>query len=153
MKSVRWLVALSVLMAAGCGGSGDRPSAEPSASAAHADSVAFASSQITAEMFDTINWPADSAALARGAVVWTFSCRRCHGDEGHGDGGFVQGGDTIVPPSLREYYWRYAEDRDGLRRQIYTGTAEGMPHWGLVGLKPRDVDAVALYIQRVLRQQ
>ena len=26
-----------------------------------------------------------------------------------------------------------------------------MPHWGMAGLKPRDIDAVTLYIERVLR--
>ena len=35
---------------------------------------------------------------------------------------------------------------DGLREFIYTGAEGGMPHWGLEGLKYRDVDAVARFI-------
>jgi mono/diheme cytochrome c family protein len=149
MKSARWLVGLSLALVA-CGGSGEQPARS---SAAHTDSVELAASRLNPEMFDTIAWPSDSAAVDRGSVVWTYSCRRCHGDHGLGDGGFAQAGDTIRPPSLVEPGWRFANDREGLRQQVFTGTSEGMPHWGLVGLKPRDVDAVALYIQLVLRQR
>jgi hypothetical protein len=34
---------------------------------------------------------------------------------------------------------------------VFTGTANGMPHWGLHGLKARDVDAAARYIATALR--
>ncbi|HUH11750.1 MAG TPA: hypothetical protein VMK65_01515 [Longimicrobiales bacterium] len=55
------------------------------------------------------------------------------------------------PPSLARRDWPYAGDRLGLRRQVYRGSNAGMPHWGLVGPKPRDVDAVATYIETVIR--
>jgi mono/diheme cytochrome c family protein len=145
--SMRWL--LAAMMAAGVGGGcardGDRDASQA------VDSVAVAAAQITPEMFDTIHWVADTAAVSRGAVVWTYSCRKCHGSTGAGDGGFVQRGDTVRPPSFLVADWRYADDREGLRKQIYTGTNEGMPHWGPAGLKPRDIDAVTYYITQVLR--
>jgi mono/diheme cytochrome c family protein len=148
MRSVHWPVGLLALVAFGCGGSGDTAPG----SRATSDSVAVALGEMTPEMFDTIQWASDSAAIARGSVVWVYSCRRCHGDDGYGDAGFVQGGVTLEPPSIRAPDWPYANDRDAIRRLTYTGTEEGMPHWGLVGLKPRDIDAVTTYIQHVIRQ-
>jgi mono/diheme cytochrome c family protein len=135
---------LAALIAAGCGGN-------PDGAAMSGDSTQIAASLLTPETFDTIQWPSDSAAIARGAVVWSYSCRKCHGDWGGGDGGFVQRGDTVRPPNFHDPDWRYANDRVAMRRQIFTGTNDGMPHWGMVGLKPRDMDAVTHYIQRVLR--
>jgi mono/diheme cytochrome c family protein len=148
MRSLHWPVGFGVLLLLGCGGGGDRA---PAASAG-ADSVALALAEMTPEMFDTIHWASDSAAVARGSVVWIYSCRRCHGDDGYGDGGFVQGGVVVEPPSLRAPDWPHGNDREAIRRLTFTGTEEGMPHWGLVGLRPRDVDAVAIYIQQVIRQ-
>lgn len=148
MRPGLWLVALTLVIGTAC----ERGAEQTATEKVHADSVALATSQLTVEMFDSISWPSDSAAVARGTVVWTYSCRRCHGDHGMGDGGFVQAGDTVRPPSIVEPDWQFANDRDALRRQVFTGTAEGMPHWGLVGLKPRDIDAVSIYIQQVLRQ-
>jgi mono/diheme cytochrome c family protein len=116
-----------------------------------ADSVAIAAALLTPESFDTIYWAEDTAAVNRGAIVWQFSCQKCHGIDGRGDGGFVLKGDTLRPPSLVHGEWRYADDLADLRRQVYVGTDGGMPHWGLVGLKLRDVDAVGHYIHEVLR--
>jgi mono/diheme cytochrome c family protein len=137
-------VALLVVLY-GCGGGGSQQ-----ASATHADSVALALSQLTVETFDTIAWASDSVALARGQLVWSTSCQKCHSADGSGDAGFVAAGRTLVPADFRSDTWQLGRDGEGLRRAVYTGTEEGMPHWGLVGLKPRDVDAVALYIERVL---
>jgi mono/diheme cytochrome c family protein len=115
------------------------------------DTTALAASMITPETFDTIRWPSDSAAVARGAVVWTYSCRKCHGDWGQGDGVLVARGDVEAPPSFQNPEWRFANDRPGMRDQVFTGTNKGMPHWGMVGLTSRDIDAVSLYVQKVLR--
>jgi mono/diheme cytochrome c family protein len=145
MRSVIGPLGVSLLILSGCGG-GDRPAA----SAGHADSVGIALSQLTVETFDTIQWASDSVALARGALVWTTSCQKCHSADGSGDAGFVQRGETLRPPDFRADTWTLGHDGAELRRQVYTGTADGMPHWGLIGLKPRDVDAVSLYIQRTL---
>jgi mono/diheme cytochrome c family protein len=146
MRSATWsLVVALVVAVAGCGGEqAERQAAAP-------DSVALALAVITPATFDTVSWPSDSAAIARGAVVWTYSCRKCHGVDGSGNGGFVQQGDTVRPPTLLAPEWRLAGDRAAVREQIFTGTNAGMPHWGIVGLKPRDVDAAAIYIEKMLR--
>jgi mono/diheme cytochrome c family protein len=146
MRSVLRPLGVSLLILYGCGGGGEAPQATN----AHTDSVALALSHLTVETFDTIKWPSDSVALARGALVWSTSCQRCHAADGSGTAGFVQKGDTLRPPDFRADTWTLGRDREALRRQIYTGTEDGMPHWSLIGLKPRDVDATALYIQKVL---
>jgi mono/diheme cytochrome c family protein len=139
------LVAVLVLLSVGCGGDGGGAGRSVAA-----DTAAMAAALLTPETFDTVQWPSDSEAVERGAVVWSYSCQKCHGAWGAGDGGFVQRGDTVRPPSFHGPDWRFANDREGMREQVFTGTNEGMPHWGMVGLKPRDVDAVTLYIDRVL---
>ncbi|CAN5664430.1 hypothetical protein BH23GEM9_BH23GEM9_31270 [soil metagenome] len=141
------MLLLLTVLAATCGG----PRQDEAAVAV--DTAAQAAAMLTPELFDSISWPSDSAAIGRGAVVWTYSCRKCHGTDGSGNGGFVQAGDTVRPPSLLEVDWRFANDREGMRRQIFTGTDEGMPHWGPAGLKPRDIDAVTVYVSRILRPQ
>jgi mono/diheme cytochrome c family protein len=115
------------------------------------DTVAAAMAAFDPTAFDSISWPTTEDAVERGGVVFRFSCRKCHGEGGAGDGGFVTAGDTLRPPSFLTEDWPFAEDKDALRQQIFTGTADGMPHWGLEGLKPRDIDAVAIYIQESLR--
>ncbi|HSM37556.1 MAG TPA: cytochrome c [Longimicrobiales bacterium] len=119
--------------------------------AAHEDSVMLAEAMYDPAAFDTIGWDSAGAALERGAVVYSYSCSKCHGPVGAGDGGLVLRGDTLRPPSFLTPDWRFAADREGLRRQVFTGTASGMPHWGFYGLKYRDIDAVAAYIQERLR--
>ena len=82
----------------------------------------------------------------RGSVVFQYSCAKCHGSQGYGDGLFVTRGDTLRPPSFHTEDWRFQDDLEGLRRHVYTGTEGGMPHWGMEGLKYRDIDAVAQFI-------
>lgn len=118
-----------------------------------ADTVAMAMAAFDPAAFDTITWDAPDDAVNRGSLVFRISCSKCHGEQGAGDGGFVMQGDTLRPPSFLAAGWRFAEDPMGLRQQIYTGNVAGMPYWGLVGLKYRDIDAVARYIQRFLRIQ
>jgi len=121
------------------------------AEAAQQDSVQTAVAAYDPSAYDTLTWENERARHERGQVVFSISCSKCHGLKGLGDAGFVQGGDTLRPPSLVSEEWKFAEDFDGLRQQIFTGTTEGMPHWGLHGLKYRDVDAVSAYISEVLR--
>ncbi len=120
--------------------------------AAHVDSIAMALALITPESFDSITWETPQARVERGGVVFSFSCTKCHGERGAGDGGFVRQGETLVPPTFLVADWRFADDHEGLRRHIFSGTVNGMPHWGLHGIKFRDVDAVAAYINDVLRR-
>jgi mono/diheme cytochrome c family protein len=149
------LLTLVLIPAAGaCGGPDEAElaaEAEAALTAAHADSVMLAESMYDPAVFDTIGWDTPEAALDRGEVVWAVSCMKCHGLTGAGEGGAVVRGDTIRPPSFLADDWRFADDQEGLRRQVFTGTAEGMPHWGFYGLKYRDIDAVATYIRGELR--
>lgn len=142
------LSAAVLVMLAACGGGEEEQAVggDP-----QGDTIAMGEQLFSEAMFDTIQWEADSVAIERGAVVWSFSCSKCHGPRGWGDGGFVQQGDTIRPPSFVTADFRFADDREEMRRFIFVGGREGMPHWGMAGLKPRDIDAVTLYIERVLR--
>lgn len=131
---------------------GEAPPAEE-AGPSSADSVVMAAAQYDPANFDTIQWDTPEAAVERGGVVFNYSCARCHGPQGYGDGGFVSEGDTLRPPSFHQADWRFANDLAGLRSLVYTGAEGGMPHWGLVGLKYRDVDAVTRYIMEGLRTE
>ena len=146
-----WWLALAVVVASGCGGGEEDPEPVVDEAQAHADSVARAEEAYSPASFDTVSFESDSAAVSRGAIVWMYSCQKCHGIEGAGDGGFVLEGDTLRPPSFLEAGWEYAEGGEPLWRQVFRGNAEGMPHWGLVGLKEKDVVAVSRYITQVLR--
>ncbi len=147
---MRWTaLAALFLLVAGCGGG--EPSEEQARPAV--DSVALAQAQYDPSLFDTVTWESPEKAAERGGLVYRVSCQKCHGERGLGDARFVFRGDTLQPPSFREPDWRFAGDREGLREQVYVGTNRGMPHWGLVGLTPRDVDAVAVYILDVLRRR
>lgn len=142
-------VLAAVLVLGACADGGDQPAV--SADQAQADSVVFAAEQFDASVFDTITWDADTAAVARGRVVWAFSCRKCHGTTGMGDAGFVLRGDTLRPPSFIEPDWSLAGDPAAIHLQIFTGNTEGMPHWGLVPLPYRDIDAVTQFILEDMR--
>lgn len=146
MRGSRAVLAALLAAASGCG---SPDAAEEQAHApTSADSAEYAATLFDASAFDSVTWETTQAALDRGGVVFRFSCRKCHGEGGAGDGGFVADGDTLRPPSFLDPAWQFADDLDGLRQEIYTGTGvEGMPHWGLEGLKYRDIDAVAKYLQ------
>lgn len=153
MRRIVSLLLVAVLTA-GCssGEEGGGQSAEDASLAqARADTMAMAAAAFDVAAFDTISWGDDQAALDRGATVFRFSCQKCHGPDGEGDGGFVMQGDTLRPPTFLAVDWQYADDMDGLREQVYVGSLEGMPHWGLEGLSYRDVDAVSRYIVTELR--
>jgi mono/diheme cytochrome c family protein len=145
---MRWIV-LSLTLTLAVSSCADRPQAEQTVPPDTMTAVALAVYDPAA--FDSIAWDTDQAALDRGQVVYRHSCARCHGDTGLGDAGFVLHGDTLRPLSLQREDWPYADDKATLRQQVFVGTAEGMPHWGLEGLRPRDVDAVAIYIAQGIR--
>lgn len=139
-------VATALFLAAACSGTEEPVQEGPSA----ADSIMAAQAQYDPAGFDTISWETNDDAIVRGSVVFSYSCARCHGRYAEGDGEFVTRGDTLRPPDITVSDWRFLEDREGLREFIYTGSERGMPHWGLEGLKYRDVDAVATFLQEGL---
>jgi mono/diheme cytochrome c family protein len=150
--TLRRLLPVSVLLAmAACGGG--EPQAEEEAGPTPEDSVAMAAAAYDPSNYDSIQWEAPADAVVRGSVVFSYSCAKCHGRQGYGDGEFVSQGDTLYPPSFHDPEWRFSGDVDGLREQIYTGTPQGMPHWGLEGLKYRDIDAVSRFILVELRDE
>lgn len=143
-RAIPVLVSLAWLGAWGCGSG-------PEQRLSRADSVGVALLTFDETVFDTIGWTSGEEVLARGEVVFETSCAKCHGPEGRGDGGFVLNGVTLTPPSFLGADWRYANRPIRLRRQIFSGSVQGMPYWGLVGLQYRDIDAVSSYILQVLR--
>jgi mono/diheme cytochrome c family protein len=147
-RTIPVLIALGWLGA--CGGEPPQEEAVPEGPT-RADSVELASAAFDATVLDTISWETEQEAVERGGLVYRISCSKCHGDGGRGNGNFVVQGDTLRPPSFLEADWRFADDPLGLRAAIFSGNVAGMPYWGLVGLKYRDIDAVAIYIHSFLR--
>ncbi len=145
-RSPLFLILPLLLPALGaCGGDDDGASSSATAGAP----VAAVGAPDPA-LFDSIAWPDGGAALDRGATVYAYSCAKCHGDSGRGDGGYRLQGRLLRPPSFRADDWRFANDLAGLRAYVHAGNDQGMPHWGEVGLTPRDIDAVARYVTRRL---
>ncbi|MDT8340805.1 MAG: c-type cytochrome [Longimicrobiales bacterium] len=144
MRGFRILTFVTLASLSACGGD-DAPQDQRNR-VTGADSVQAALTQYDAAAFDTIAWEAPEDAVVRGSVVFSYSCVRCHGRFAQGDGGFVSQGDTLRPPDVTVPDWRFLGDLEGLRQFIYTGSENGMPHWGLEGLKYRDVDAVARFL-------
>jgi mono/diheme cytochrome c family protein len=148
MRAVTVLASLALFSAlAACSNAEEEEAARQAAAAqAAADSVEQARAMFDPAGFDTVTWETNDDALVRGSVVFSYSCARCHGRFGEGDGNFVTRGDTLRPPDMTVADWRFLDDPDGLREHIYTGTDHGMPNWGLEGLKYKDVDAVAVFL-------
>lgn len=144
------LTGVTAFGVAACGREETAAEREAKLRAARADSVAMAEARYDPSAFDTIAWASPAARLERGGVVWSFSCRKCHSTDGRGGGEFAVQNELDVPSFLAPD-WRYAGDLPALRHRIFVGHEGGMPHWGLHGLKYRDIDAVAHYIDELLR--
>lgn len=114
--------------------------------------VAAADSLIEAMLFDTVAWASEDARALEGNVVFSSSCRQCHGPLGRG-GTEYAGERGLDVPSLVEEDWEYAESLEAARRRIFVGHPSGMPTWGVAGISPREIDAVAFYILERLRPE
>lgn len=155
MRFSRWAAAGLLLLAVGCGGQDAEQDAAQSAEArraARADSVAQAAAAFDPAVFDTIAWASDNERWERGGVVWSFSCQKCHGGDGRGEGEIAVQANLAVP-DLVASDWSLAGDIPAIRRAIFVGHETAMPSWGLVGLKYKDIDAVAHYIDDLLRAE
>jgi mono/diheme cytochrome c family protein len=115
------------------------------------DQVAEADALLTAETFDTISWASDSERSFAGNNVYAARCRNCHGPLGSGDTPYARENQLDVPSLVRAEL--PYEDVAEMRRIIFVGHPAGMPTWGVAGIEPREIDAVAYYIMHVLRPE
>lgn len=155
LRKLSLIIPLIALASVGCEGSEEqaeqmRAEQTEARQLARADSVARAEAEYDPAVFDTVRWGSDGERLERGAVVWRFSCRKCHGTTGMGDGETAQDLDIDMPVIVAED-WEYAGDPEAIRHRIYVGHESDMPTWGLYGLEYRDIDAVTYFIENHLR--
>jgi mono/diheme cytochrome c family protein len=114
--------------------------------------VERADSAFSEALFDTIQWPGDSARAFEGNNVFAAHCRQCHGPMGAGGTEYAAARELEVP-SLVQPDWRYGTDLGSVRRRIFTGHPAGMPTWGVAGITAREIDAVAFYLLFQLRPE
>lgn len=134
---------VAVALAAGCG----KHEFEPPPREAQ---VAAADSIYSTVLFDTIAWDSAGARELEGNAVFAAECRKCHGPLGHGVTEYARQRGLDVP-SLVEPGWKYAQRIDSVRHTIFVGHTAGMPTWGVAGISPREIDAVAYYVLYRLR--
>jgi cytochrome c len=145
------VLSFAAVMAAACGG-GEEVTVEEQQQAlraARADSVAQAEAVYDPAVYDTISWENDGERWERGGVVWSFTCQRCHGADGKGQGADAVGFDIEVP-DLTSADWELAGDVEAIRHVIFVGHDSEMPSMGIVGLSYKDTDAAAHYINDLL---
>jgi cytochrome c oxidase cbb3-type subunit III len=82
--------------------------------------------------------PADKAAAARGAAIYTINCGACHGAEGKGD--MAQGA-----PNLTDKEWLFGGTQAEIEQQIYLGRGGVMPTMSQ-RLDPATLNALTLYV-------
>lgn len=112
--------------------------------------VEAAESIYTPAIFDTITWESTDERNVIGNAIYAARCRRCHGTLGRGGTEYARERDLEVP-SLVAPDWRFADDVEAARREVFTGHPVGMPTWGVAGLTPREIDAVTFYVVGQLR--
>lgn len=112
--------------------------------------IAQAEAQYKLADFDTIHWVSDSARSINGNIVYSSTCRRCHGTLGEGGTEYARSRNLDVP-SLIGPEWNYDDDIEAVRHQIFVGHSTGMPTLGVASLSLREIDAVAWYTLHVLR--
>lgn len=153
MRRVHRLVAIgSIAVFSACGPSAEDLERErlEAMRLARADSTAQAIALFNAATFDSIRWVSPDSTLARGQTVYRFSCQRCHGFIGRGDGDLATE-HGIEMPDLTRASWPFEGDLPALRERIFVGHESEMPNWGLHGLSYRDIDAVAHHLLEVIR--
>lgn len=102
--------------------------------------------------FDTIGWNTSVARSDRGRVVYYYSCTKCHGPEGEGQGSVARRRGLEVP-SIVAPDWAHDGQIDSIRRAVFVGHRSEMPSWGLSEMTLRDLDAVAYYVDDLLPEE
>lgn len=115
------------------------------------EQVAQADSILTMEAFDTLTWAGDAERAQAGNNVYAAKCRSCHGPMGRADTDYARERNLDVPSLVRED-WPY-QNILAVRRVIFIGHEDGMPTFGVAGITPREIDAVAFYLLEVLRPE
>jgi mono/diheme cytochrome c family protein len=115
------------------------------------EQVAQADSMLTMEAFDTLTWASDAERAEAGNNIYAAKCRSCHGYMGQADTDYARERNIDVPSLVRED-WPY-QNILAVRRVIFIGHADGMPTFGVAGITPREIDAVAYYLMEVLRPE
>jgi mono/diheme cytochrome c family protein len=113
--------------------------------------VAQADSILTMEAFDTVAWTSDAERAEAGNNVYAAKCRSCHGYLGQAGTDYARERNLDVPSLVRED-WPY-QNVLAVRRVIFIGHPDGMPTFGVAGITPREIDAVAFYLMEVLRPE
>ena len=151
-KRIAGLALVALLSSCGGGGEDEAPavSREEALRTARADSVAQAEGMYDPAVFDTLTWESDNARWERGGIVWSFTCQRCHGADGKGQGEDATKFGFSVP-DITVPDWEHAGDIPAIRHAIFVGHDTEMPSLGVIGLGYSDVDAAAHYIDDLLR--
>lgn len=113
------------------------------------EQVSQAQAMYSRTLFDSVTWVSDSARSFQGNEIYAEKCRRCHGPLGKGGTEYEEKLGLHVPSLVRPT-WPLAST-DSLRHRIFVGHTGGMPTYGVAGLSPREIDAVADYILHTLR--
>jgi mono/diheme cytochrome c family protein len=111
--------------------------------------VAEAEAAYDPARFDTIQWASSEERLRTGNEVFAVECRACHGPLGRGDTPYARERGLDVPSLVDPD--GVGDDLEAVRRRIFTGHPAGMPVWGIGGITPREIDAVAYYLLHQLR--
>jgi cytochrome c oxidase cbb3-type subunit III len=93
---------------------------------------------VTNYVMTLASMPADKAAAARGAAIYTTNCVACHGPQGKGDM-------ALGAPNLTDKEWLYGGTPAEIEQQIYLGRGGVMPTMSQ-RLDPATLDAVAIYV-------
>jgi hypothetical protein len=131
---------------AACGGDHEFEPPDVSERVARADTL------FDETLFDSLVWEDDSRRALEGNAVFAAKCRNCHGPLGRGGTPYALERRLEVP-SLVEEDWEFGTDLSAVRRRIFVGHPAGMPTWGVAGIPPREIDAVAFFILHDLRPE
>lgn len=94
----------------------------------------------------TADPPAVASSHARGEMLYTLHCAKCHGDEGHGD---AEGAEKLIPPprDFARRPWRFEPTAASIERVIREGIpGTAMPAFG-ASVPAADIAALTQYVQ------